>query len=257
VNVVFLGAKGSAVTTTALAVASRWPVTSAPAMLIEADASGGDIAARFDLPNSPSLLTAAATLQQPTPGLLLEHAHALPGVVRVVAAPMRAAEVSGGLADFTRAVLAPMRHRTDVHLLVDAGRCDPRSLPVLATYADLVVLVVRQDGRSAPATLGRCVHAQQLVDAIASRGLPLAAVLVGDAPYRASEIATFLGTALLGVLPEDPYGASHLSGRSATGRAARRTRLARDAATLATLLTARLERPLDSIEAAEMAKVSS
>ena len=239
-NIVVLGAKGSAVTTTALALAGSWPALAGPVAFVEADASGGDLAARFDLPASPSLLTAAASLQQPTFGLLLEHTHSLPGGVRVVAAPASAVEVAGGMSDFTRAVLAPMRHRTDGHLLIDAGRQDARSLPALAMHADLVVVVVRQDMRSAPSTVGRCLHAQQLLAALLSRGLPAVAVMVGDAPYRAADIAQFLGVPVLGTLPEDPFGASHLSGHPASARAARRSSLATAAAGVAAALSSEI-----------------
>ncbi len=243
-NVVCLGSKGSAVTTTALALAGGWPVTSAPVVMVEADPAGGDIAARFDLAASPSLLTAAASLQQPTVGLLLEHTHTLPGGLRVLPAPLRSLEVAGGMNDFTRAVVAPLRGSHDVHLVIDAGRCDVRTIPALTLHADLVVIVIRQELRSAQATVGRCLHAQQVVETLATRGMPIVAVVVGDAPYKADEIGQFLGLPVLGVLAEDPHGASHLAGRSATSRAARRSHLAKSAAGVADKLAAELTRAL-------------
>ena len=184
-NVVCLGSKGSAVTTTALALAGGWPVTSVPVVMVEADPAGGDIAARFDLAASPSLLTAAASLQQPTVGLLLEHTQTLPGGLRVLPAPLRSLEVGGGMNDFTRAVVAPLRGSHDVNLVIDAGRCDVRTIPALTLHADLVVIVIRQELRSAQATVGRCLHAQQVVETLATHGMSVVAVVVGDAPYKA------------------------------------------------------------------------
>ena len=243
-NIVCIGSKGSAVTTTALALAGGWSTATSPVVMVEADAAGGDVAARFDLPTSPSLLTAAASLQQPTVGLLLEHTHTLPGGLRVLPAPLRSVEVAGGMNDFTRAVIAPMRGSHDVNLIIDAGRCDVRTIPSLTLHADIVVVIVRQEHRSAQATVGRCLHAQQVVETLASRGMPMVAVVVGDSPYKADEIGQFLGLPVIGVLSEDPHGASHLAGRSATSRSARRSHLAKSAATLADKLAAELTRAL-------------
>lgn len=239
-NIVVIGAKGSAVTTSALAVAGGWPAWAGPVVLVEADPSGGDVGARFDLPASPSLLTAAASLQQPTFGLLLEHTQCLPGGVRVVVAPASAVEVVGGMADFTRAVVAPMRQRTDGHLLIDAGRHDARALPAMASQADLIVVVVRQDVRSAPTTVGRCLHTQQLLRSLILRGLPTVAVVVGGAPYRVDDVAQFLDAPVLGVLPEDPFGASQMGGRPASARSARRSPLATAAIDIAAAICDRV-----------------
>ena len=243
-NIVCVGSKGSAVTTTALAVAAGWPQAGAAVVVVEADAAGGDLAARVDLPSNPSLLTAAATLQQPTDGRLLEHTHVLPGGLRVLSAPLRGSEAAGGMADFTRAVIAPLRGSHEVHLVIDAGRCDARTLPTFTLHADLVVVVVRQELRSAPATVGRCFHAQHLIEACMARGLPTVVVVVGDAPYRADEIGAFLGVPVAGVLAEDPHGASHFAGRSASSRFARRSHLAKSAAVVADKLSAQLTRDL-------------
>ena len=59
-------------------------------------------------------------------------------------------------------------------------------------------------------------------------------VLIGGAPYRASEIAAALGTELFGVLPEDASGAALVAGGWTVGKRASRSPLARAAASLGT-----------------------
>jgi hypothetical protein len=239
-NVVVVGTKGSAVTTTALALAAGWP-GAAPAIFVEADGSGGDVAGWFDLPSSPNLMTAATSLHLPASDGLLEHTQTLPGGARVIAAPLRGTEVTGALGDVSRSLLAPLRANGDMTLVVDAGRCDGRSLPTATTHADLVVVVVRQDFRSAPTTLARCVHTQHLVETLSARLVPTVAVLVGDRPYSDAEIAGFLGIDVIGVIEDDPHGAAFVGGRAASKRSASRARLAVSAEKVAAALATRLQ----------------
>jgi MinD-like ATPase involved in chromosome partitioning or flagellar assembly len=244
-NIVFVGSKGSAVTTTALAMAAAWPTE---AVFLEADAGGGDVAAWFDLAASPSLMTAATSLHTPVVSALLEHTQVLPGGVRVLAAPQRSSEVVGALTDVSRSVLAPMRGSGEVTLIVDAGRCDGRNLPVATTHADVVVIVVRQDFRSSPTSLARCIHAQHLTESLAARSLPTMAVLVGDRPYSSAEVGGFLGIEVIGVIADDPHGAAFVGGRPASRRIASRARLATSATVVAGRLATRLSAAPSSFE---------
>jgi hypothetical protein len=239
-NIVVLGAKGSAVTTTALALTAGWP-GAVPVIFVEADGSGGDVAGWFDLPASPNLMTAATSLHLPASDGLLEHTQSLPGGVRVIAAPLRGAEVTGALTDVSRSVLAPLRGSDAIDLVIDAGHSDGRNLPTATTHADLVVVVIHQDFRSAPTTLARCVHAQHLVEAIAARSVPAVGVLIGDRPYSDSEIAGFLGIEVVGVIEDDPHGAAFVGGRPTSKRFASRARLAVSAEKVANILAQRLQ----------------
>jgi MinD-like ATPase involved in chromosome partitioning or flagellar assembly len=239
-NIVVLGAKGSAVTTSALSLAAGWP-GAAPVIFVEADGTGGDVAGWFDLPASPNLMTAATGLHLPAADGLLEHTQSLPGGLRVIAAPLRGPEVTGALADVSRSILAPLRGGDDVTLVIDAGHSDGRNLPSATTHADLVVVVIRQDFRSAPTTLARCVHAQHLVEALAARSVPVVAVLVGDRPYADTEIAGFLGVDVVGVIEDDPHGAAFVGGRPTSKRFASRARLATSAGKVANALAMRLQ----------------
>src|SRR5262249_53388734 len=83
--VAVLSLKGSpGVTTFSIALAARWPAT-ARALLVEADPSGGDIATRFSLASAPGLVSFAAAARRSTdPGLIWQHAQALPGGLLVV-----------------------------------------------------------------------------------------------------------------------------------------------------------------------------
>ena len=83
-----------------------------------------------------------------------------------------------------------------------------------------------------------------LVEALEARALPTVAVLIGEEPYRASEIAEFLAgggavTPVL-VLADDPVGAAIVAGRTRVGRGFQRSHLARSASAAASELAVRL-----------------
>ncbi|TDQ55104.1 hypothetical protein [Actinorugispora endophytica] len=142
------GAPG--VTTLSMALASVWP-GEAGAVLVEADASGGDIATRYRLHASPALIDLAAAARRGpaenggATGGPLAHSQALPGGLPVCAAPTTADRANGAVELLAQnpgilgADQAPA-------VVVDLGRLAPRSPAArLAMAADVVVLVVQDD----------------------------------------------------------------------------------------------------------------
>lgn len=86
------GAPG--VTTACMALAVAWPAGWQP-VVVEADPSGGDLAAGFSLAGEPGLVSLAAAARHAHHGAVLrEHTQALPGGLPVVAAPVDAEQAT-------------------------------------------------------------------------------------------------------------------------------------------------------------------
>lgn len=200
------GAPG--VTTTGLALAAAWPEADGGVrpVVVEADASGGDLMIRFGLPSAPSLLDVAAAAGQQYPGSLLGAACELPlGVRAVVAVPGRgpcreAVRLLAG--EGGRRVLLGDDHDRGM-VLLDVGRLGEDVEPLLEG-ADQVVLVAR--GGAEPLThvsaygFDVCVYAGRLTLAV-----------VGPCPYRAEEITQALGIERVSFLPWDAKGVTAMS----------------------------------------------
>lgn len=178
------GAPG--VTTTALALAAAWPLEvdgGVRPVMVEADASGGDLMIRFELDASPSLLDVAAACAQPQPGSLLGAVRELPCGVRAVSSvpgrdPCREAVRMLSGVDGRRVLLGDEAARGTV--IVDVGRVGPEAEP-LVDAVDEVVLVSRGGAESlthvAGAELDKELRAQRLT-----------LMVVGPCPYPAGRL---------------------------------------------------------------------
>ncbi|GLZ31983.1 hypothetical protein Lesp02_41710 [Lentzea sp. NBRC 105346] len=218
--------KGSpGVTTLALALAARWPGSS---IVVEADPAGGDLLARFRLPESPGLVSLAAARHSTDPSVLTQHSQVLPGGLRVVPAPVEGDQCRAALSAL--AFSTPWR-KPGTNVVIDFGRIDANltALPHIRTVDALLVLVRPQDDE-----LARVAVKLQAIDRWTRRpGL----VLVGDG-YSAREVSNGLGVPVVGRIPRDDKGALALSGRGSSRHGPARSRLGRAAAALATHLVA-------------------
>ena len=211
------GAPG--VSTVALGLAARWP--GEPALLVEADCTGGVLAARFGLAQTPGLSTLAAANRHG--GLvdgLAEHAQWLPLGVEAVVAPgsadatTSAVAVLAGHADALRALSTPV--------VVDVGRLGEAGPALRLLGAADVVLLVAERAREYLDHLDHRLDALKAAACNARLGL----VLAGPGPFPGHEVAESLGVPVWGQLPRDRWGAGVLGGRLA-GPGWRRTRLSR------------------------------
>jgi hypothetical protein len=251
--VVFCRAKaGGCVTTTALAVAACWPVPG-PVTVVEADASGGSLAARAGLEAGPGLVEWAAMAGSPRPAgeLLDQVSRPFPGTsVAVVAGPVDGAEqppdsataahpaagsaqLGGGAAVRARAAVTALAG--EPRLLEVGGRAVLLDVGQVSAAAPAWPLLTRADGVlvCAPPSLDGLAAAFGLAGQLhAAQGCrtPVGLVAIGDGPYSPREITAAAPVALWGVLPHDP----HPAGLLGAGRGlASRTRLARAASALA------------------------
>jgi hypothetical protein len=170
------------------------------AVLVEADAAGGDLALRFAIAQHPGLAQLAARARQSA-----ERPDVLDGLIRaveadgtgpvdLVPAPVEPAAVQAALSALAanpEAISAAGRHRP---VLLDFGRLEPDNPGfALARSCQALALLVRGD----VASLG---HARE---AAWARNLPgrVGFVLVDTGPYRAADAAEVLGLPCLGTVP--------------------------------------------------------
>lgn len=211
------GAPG--VTTTALLVAGGLK----GAVLAEADLAGGVLAIRYGLGREPGLTTLAASRADGADEWM-SHAQ-LAGGVPVLVGP-DAPDSSEALWRGAGVRLGAMLRQVDAKaVVIDAGRLGAGTPMIEAS--DLVVVLVKPIAEHL-VTLGHRLPSLRHAAVSARIGV----VLVGDGPYRASDVVSSLDVDVLGELPDDPRAAFALvdGGRSQASFA--RTRLARSAAGL-------------------------
>jgi hypothetical protein len=257
-------AKGApGVTTAALGLAVRWP---RPAILVEADPAGGDLAPRFVAHRSPGLAEWAADSRMGSYQAVAGQAHASIGhyaqrlvgigadVVFGASSEQMPTAVSllvaaGALADENQeADPAGATTGQAPDVLLDLGRLDFSSAVLgLAPHATLL-LVARGWPDSVAALVSRRDALLHRLRMLAGSEVPggvaatprIGVLLIGEMPYARGEIQAVVGLPVLGVLPHDVRGADVLSGRRDPGRAWTRSPLLRACRSLAADLHAQL-----------------
>ncbi|MBB6119159.1 hypothetical protein [Nocardiopsis algeriensis] len=223
------GAPGA--TTAALALAAVWP---GEAVLVEADASGGDVATWQRLQPAPGLTGLAAAARHDTASgtAPADHTQALPGGLAVCPAPVTAERAGGAVRLLSQnpSVLLP---GTGPATVLDLGRLAPGSpAAALAARADAALLLVADD----VAQLRRAKEAS----ATLAETLPGLRTVVTGGKGGTKEITEALGPGVWGRLPADPRAAAFLRGEADLRRPHRRplfraaSRLAADLAATGT-----------------------
>ncbi len=246
--------KGSpGATTVALALASVW---SSPAVLVEADPYGGDLAIRLRaktgaaLPEAPTVLTVAtAARTSHSPALVSRYAQHVNDQLSVVPGHLVAEQLSGvpDWEPFAAALVA-----STVPVVADLGRLHAASpLMPVAVRADVVIAVARPDAGSVIRIRERL---NRLVPTLAAiRGAPPRVFPVLVSPNRhgkadVGDLQTILAETIAGplivgagFLALDAAAVGRLeAGEDPAGRLAR-TPLLRTARTLATAVASLLE----------------
>ncbi len=218
------------VTTTAVALAGVWP-DGRRVLLVEGDPSGGVLAARFGLSDTPGLVSLAAVARRGLDGeVVWRHAQQLPGGIPVLVSPPSAEQAQAALRDLTNPLAEWCARHGEVDVVADCGRLTPNPVNLeLLRRADRVWLVARPSADQLRPAAGR-------VEALRVIGVDASLLLVGDTPYSPSDVESALGVAVAGVVTWDPPAADALAG-GAPGRDVRRSLLVRSAASLADGLT--------------------
>lgn len=203
------------VTTAAVALAAAY---GDGAVVVEADPSGGDIAARCGVASEPGLLTLAAAGRHV--GTVLDfslHAQPLPSGGRVIAAPVDPDQAGAAVATTAPRISAALGADLTI---VDCGRMFGSSAARPAMRGADVVLMVLEPTVTAVEHLR--ARMRSLDRPVLGR---VAALLVGDRPYRPAEVEHAIGIPAVGSVAVDPRGVAALY----RGPAARRSLLVRSA----------------------------
>ncbi len=232
--VAFCSVKGApGVTTLACLVGAAWPSDRA-VVVVECDASGGDLAARFRLASRigwPSWIAAARRARETVP--IESHLQQVPGGLDVLvgASQLPSAEVITEVAPSLLRADSPSGAPRDV--LIDLGRLSQRDRSAAAwlDLADSVVLCVGGDGASLVQVRDRV-----LAD-LSPWSHRVGLAVVGSQDYTGAEMERFTTVPVLVEIPSDPRSAAPVAGRRGGKRRLSRSvllaRTARLASTLA------------------------
>ncbi len=244
---------GDGATTSALALAAGWPEPDAhepdsdgatvetishgavhrhavDVVVVEADPTGGSLAAWLDTPLSPSLSSVVTSLHQgSTSGATSANRWSTIDTmirrsaagIRFIPAPFRMREARGAISEADLSLFPLLATLDHTIALVDVGRIDPLRLPPAVRHAELTLVVHRQDASSAPAATVRLERLAETTEALCDVGADVGLALVGDAPFSLDEVADFARpTGPAHSLALDPLSAAVLAGR--TGVSSRR-----------------------------------
>ncbi len=215
---------GDLTTTTTVALAAAWPI-SEEAIVVEADPTGGDLAAWFDMPVSPSLSTVVTRVLDGAWPEIERHTRLADNGVRLIPAPTRAAEAAQAVGESARSLVSTLAALRSPVTIADTGKIQlsPASHPFVGA-ASVTVVVHRQATQSARAAAVRLQRLADQLDSLSTLPTALVVVVVGATPFDLGEIESFLAesvgnTPIVG-LPVDDLAATAFAGR--TGVSARR-----------------------------------
>ena len=232
---------GDACTTTSVALASAWPVTD-DVVLVEADPTGGDLAAWLDMPVTPSLSTVVTRVLDGAWPDIERLTRLADSGVRLIPAPARAGEAGQAVGEAARSLVSTRATLRSPITIADTGRLQrpPGSHPFVGS-ATVNIVVHRQASQSSRAAAVRLQRLAEQLEAFAATPSTLIVAVVGAAPFDMGESESFLAdtvgvNAIVG-LPVDDLAAAVYGGR--TGVSERRlarlplARAARDLASVA------------------------
>lgn len=198
------GAPG--VTCAAMALAAVWP-GAVGAVLVEADAAGGDVATWRRLQPDPGLTgLAAAARHGGASADLAAHTQVLPGGLSVCHAPVTADRAEGAVRLLSQNP-GVLDSPSGPAVVLDLGRLTPGApASALATWADEALLLVADD-------LAQLRRAKEASEALA-RSLPRLRTVVVGGSGGVREIESALGPRVWGRLPDDARSVSFLRGES-------------------------------------------
>jgi MinD-like ATPase involved in chromosome partitioning or flagellar assembly len=215
---------GDACTTTTVALASAWPASTAT-LIVEADPTGGDLAAWFDIPILPSLSTVVTSALDTSWPEIDSYTRLAASGLRLIPAPPSAAEAQQAIAESARTLAPALAGLRSPLAIVDAGDVPFASTGhPLAAAAAVTVAVHRQRSQSPRAAAVRLQRLADQLDALSFGSTSVVVAVIGADPFGFQQIESFLAdsvaSTLLVGLPVDSLTAAVYAGR--TGVSARR-----------------------------------
>jgi hypothetical protein len=189
-----------------MALAAVWP-GEAGAVLVEADASGGDVATWRRLQPAPGLTgLAAAARHGGASADLAAHTQVLPGGLAVCHAPVTADRAEGAVRLLAQNPGA-LTSAGGPAVVLDLGRLTPGApASALAARADAALLLVSDD-------LAQLRRAKEAAEAL-TRSLPRLRTVVTGGTGNVREIEGALGPGVWGRFPADARSAAFLRGET-------------------------------------------
>ncbi len=227
------------VTTLTTLLAAYWHEPGASRLVVEADPSGGTLAARLSTAHrlswDPGLLSLSTTRGRIDAAALASVSQQIDEGLWVAAAPPSPDQVSASLARMGDQGASQLAAAPDIRAFVDCGRLTASSPAAsLARRAALTIIVCRP----------RLDEVHSLAPAVVElneAGCTLGLVCVGDGPYPPTEVASTVGIELLGVIPVDHRAAAAFDNDGLeAGRVFRRSALAATLHELAGLIGAKV-----------------
>lgn len=217
--VVGAAAHGSPGVSTALQmVAALWNESSAVPVVVEADATGGVLAARFELSLTPGFVTLAESLRKSEAPALIDHAQRLPSGIACVTISPSSTAASAQLRS-AGPYLGPYLRESGHPVLLDAGTVTPDGKAIATiTMADLLIWFVRPTREELLVLRHRLAECPQPDN--------VCVVLVGDTPYNAEQVTEAMEVEVLHTLPVDRRAAT-AANHGGDDRFLRRSQLAR------------------------------
>jgi len=214
------------VTTLTALLAGFWQEPDVLRVIVEADASGGTLAARWnsahDLSWDPGLLAMSAMRGQLDGDSLRTVTQPLAENVCLAAAPPGPGQIESALMALGDKGAAALAAAPGVRVFVDCGRLSPsRPAVALARRAALTIVVCRPN-------LDEVYAVQPGIRELQDAGCTVGLVCVGEGQYHPTEIAESCQVDLVGVVPDDERAATafNTDGFSA-GRSFSKSQLAR------------------------------
>ncbi|MFV1989585.1 MAG: hypothetical protein ACC652_02455, partial [Acidimicrobiales bacterium] len=226
------------VTTLTALLALYWDEPEVQRVIVEADVSGGTLAARWSqahkLSWDPGLLALSAARGEMNIASVAKVTQELSEDLRVAAAPPAASQIGPALTSLGERGAAALAGAESIRAFVDCGRLNAKSPAIhLARHGAITLIVCRPNLEE--------VHT--LVPGVAElrdAGCELGLVCVGDGPYHPVEIAEQADIQLVGVLPRDDRAAELFVGFGlSAGRGFLKSTLARSMAELASVIQQR------------------
>lgn len=210
---------GDCCTTTTVALAAAWPVDD-DVLLVEGDRTGGDVAAWFDLTETPSLSTAVTQVPDGSWPEIEHLTRLAPNGLRTLPAPARVVEAQQAVGEAGRSLVPTLATLRSPVTIADVGALTDAATNPFGQSTSVTIAVHRQASQSpgaAAVRLRRFADALEQLEAKRVGAGTLIAAVIGSTPFDLTEIEGFLADAV-GVhtiigLPVDELAAAVLAGR--------------------------------------------
>lgn len=203
------------VTTLALALVAALDVDGG-AVLIEADADGGDLSAVLGRPPTPGWMSLAAAGRHGGAVDIEPHLQSLPAGGRALLAPADPAQTDAALRSMGDRIVE-LATAAGRHVVIDCGRGVSA-----VSGADVSILVCHP-------TVAGVEQARVRMDLLCAAESNVVIAISAGGPYRPEEVSEALGRTVLGPIPRDDRGVGGLAG---VRRGVQRSPMVRFAASL-------------------------